>query len=245
MAFSGHSHYPLTDDRSIWQGAFTSIGAASLRYAGMPHAEFQPEGFENSGAEGKGSAELNAAKLSPAPVDHSCRHGLLVSVYDDCIVYSRRDFCNDLPIGDDWVQPLPASESQPFAFAAHAARTIAPQFPKGAKLALSRVKAKTRKGEEKDAVEVSIPAATKGGRVLYFDVVAGKKGGEKRRKRIFATGFATSERSKQASEPTLCRFAVDELPAPDASFAAVPVNCFGKRGRPLVAHQAQLNGKES
>ena len=32
VAFSGHSHSPLTDDRNLWQGTFTSIGTASLKY---------------------------------------------------------------------------------------------------------------------------------------------------------------------------------------------------------------------
>ncbi len=32
VAFSGHSHTSLTDERSVWQGAFTSIGTSSLRY---------------------------------------------------------------------------------------------------------------------------------------------------------------------------------------------------------------------
>ena len=30
--FSGHSHYPINDPRSIWQGAFTAIGTGSLKY---------------------------------------------------------------------------------------------------------------------------------------------------------------------------------------------------------------------
>ena len=30
VAISGHSHYSITDERSIWQGAFTSVGAGSL-----------------------------------------------------------------------------------------------------------------------------------------------------------------------------------------------------------------------
>ncbi len=30
---SGHSHYPLNDPRSIWQGKFTAIGTGSLNYA--------------------------------------------------------------------------------------------------------------------------------------------------------------------------------------------------------------------
>ena len=31
--FSGHSHYPLNDPRSIWQGAFTAIGTGAVYYA--------------------------------------------------------------------------------------------------------------------------------------------------------------------------------------------------------------------
>lgn len=30
--FSGHSHYPLNDPRSIWQGAFTAVGTGSMNY---------------------------------------------------------------------------------------------------------------------------------------------------------------------------------------------------------------------
>ncbi len=30
--FSGHSHYPVNDPRSIWQGVFTAIGTGSLKY---------------------------------------------------------------------------------------------------------------------------------------------------------------------------------------------------------------------
>jgi hypothetical protein len=31
--FSGHSHYPLNDPRSVWCGAFTAVGAGALSYA--------------------------------------------------------------------------------------------------------------------------------------------------------------------------------------------------------------------
>ena len=30
--FSGHSHYPLNDPRSVWQGAFTAVGAGAIYY---------------------------------------------------------------------------------------------------------------------------------------------------------------------------------------------------------------------
>jgi hypothetical protein len=31
--FSGHSHYPLNDPRSLWQGAFTAVGTGAIYYA--------------------------------------------------------------------------------------------------------------------------------------------------------------------------------------------------------------------
>ena len=31
--FSGHSHYPLNDPRSLWQGAFTAVGTGAIHYA--------------------------------------------------------------------------------------------------------------------------------------------------------------------------------------------------------------------
>ena len=34
VVLSGHAHQPLTDERNVWQGAFTSIGTASLMDAG-------------------------------------------------------------------------------------------------------------------------------------------------------------------------------------------------------------------
>ena len=39
--FSGHSHYSLIDERSIWQGEFTSIQTQSISYIELEH------GFEN------------------------------------------------------------------------------------------------------------------------------------------------------------------------------------------------------
>lgn len=45
VAFSGHSHASLTDERSVWQGAFTSIGTSSLRYGGAVDQYEQRQGM--------------------------------------------------------------------------------------------------------------------------------------------------------------------------------------------------------
>jgi len=50
--FSGHSHYPINDPRSIWQGAFTALGTGTLSYFEMESSLFGkgqfPEGNHNA-----------------------------------------------------------------------------------------------------------------------------------------------------------------------------------------------------
>ena len=36
--FSGHSHFPINDPRSIWQGDFTALNTGTLSYAEMAPA---------------------------------------------------------------------------------------------------------------------------------------------------------------------------------------------------------------
>ncbi len=50
--FSGHSHYPITDPRSAWQGNFTAFGTGTLSYfemggEGGKYSKF-PEGYGNA-----------------------------------------------------------------------------------------------------------------------------------------------------------------------------------------------------
>lgn len=45
VAFSGHSHESLTDERSVWQGSFTSVGTSSLRYGGNVDQYEQRQGM--------------------------------------------------------------------------------------------------------------------------------------------------------------------------------------------------------
>ena len=248
VAFSGHSHYPLTDERSVWQGAFTSVGTSSLRYTGMPYCEFPGEGFANTRA--WGAREADAAKLQPCiEKPYDCRQGMLWSVYDDRIVVRRLEFMSGLDVGEDWVLPLPAAEPKPFAFAERAKKIGVPAFPAGASLRVERVKARTRgarandqaaaiKSVEKACVKVSVPAAVAkdGARTYYFEVRAvPQAGGDGLMKRILAEGFNHAARHARASAATECVFALDDLPKGVVRFEATPVNCFGRRGKPLVA----------
>ena len=41
VTFSGHLHFPLNDPRSVWQGAFTSFGCASVSYMAFEGGEYE------------------------------------------------------------------------------------------------------------------------------------------------------------------------------------------------------------
>lgn len=63
--FSGHSHYPLNDPASIWQGAFTALGTATLSYYEMEYFPLTggqfPEGNRNAAQMYVVEADANGA----------------------------------------------------------------------------------------------------------------------------------------------------------------------------------------
>lgn len=70
--FSGHSHYPINDPRSVWQGSFTALGCGSLKYFELENELFAgqfPEGNENAAqfyiveADAKGSVQIQGYDL--------------------------------------------------------------------------------------------------------------------------------------------------------------------------------------
>ena len=240
IAFSGHSHYPLLDERGIWQGAFTSIGAGSLRYVGCPHAEFAEEGgFENSAGDEK-KRKGTTGKTMWKVGAHDERSGMLLSVYDDHITINRRDFVNDCELGPDWVMPLPAAESKPFAFTEHAKRFTAPEFAPKAKLSTSRGRRKIGKGKsekEIDVINLSVPAAqqTFANRVWRYNIqVELKDGGEVMlTRRVLSPDYYLP--LEKAVKSFFLPVPVGDLPADkEFRFSVVPANCFGQCGKPLT-----------
>jgi hypothetical protein len=173
---------------------------------------------------------------------------MLWSVYDDCIVVKRREFLSNLDLGDDWVMPLPAAEQKPFAFAEHAKKFRAPEFPAGATLTVTRVKARTRGGKSRDGKEkigqvkkaafhVATPPAVpdKNARLFKLEFVAEMADGKKVTKLTLAPGFNHALAHPNAKDAPFCQFALDELGKGDIRFTATPMNCFGQRGKPITA----------
>lgn len=82
VAFSGHSHHPLTDPASIWRGAFTSVATGAGCGTSVP--------------------SCYAKRKCEYPYANG-HHGLLMEVGpDDRVVLERLDFKTLEKIGPDW-----------------------------------------------------------------------------------------------------------------------------------------------
>lgn len=237
IAFSGHSHVPLVDDRVVWQGSFTSVGTASLRYL-IPLG-----GRENTmpfGAEDPTDRQM--PRLDPT----DCQHGELVTVYGDCLTIERRDFANGLPAGADWVVPLVSDGS--LSFASRAAKAPVPQFDAAARVMVAATTGKNRKKETVPQVVVAFPNLREGVRAFDFEVAVEAVDVDVEKicmtKRVFSEGFY---RAAQKDVPVVtCAFAPSELPQPyrrlakaqggiKFRFAVRPCNCWGRKGSPIYS----------
>ena len=137
VALSGHAHRTLTDERNVWQGAFTSIGTSSLDSV---HHEAGRENW-------KGKARNRRRSPENAPVNGRvfekeitfAAHGLFMSVYDGFMEVERREFIHGKPAGPNWVVPVPAGSNPPFSFERRKAAGMKPgPFPDGAKVKVVR-----------------------------------------------------------------------------------------------------------
>lgn len=83
VAFCGHAHRTLTDEKMIWQGTFTAVEAPSLAYV------TQANGRENARTIDEARARQGVTPLLPTYPMTVPEQGLLVSVWDDQISFER------------------------------------------------------------------------------------------------------------------------------------------------------------
>ena len=242
VAISGHSHFSISDERTVWQGAFTSIGAGCL------HEGFAGFDYDNVTAYWHPSYRKKFMRSLADPQSHGgdakgggCE---IVEVYDDHLVVRRQSVAFMRPIGPSWTVPMPARRYGPLDFSARAARRKAdgavPQFAVGAKIAARfcpnghALEGVGHSGEP--CIYVTFPRAqtVKGGRVFDYTVeaVAGGMLAPAVR-RIAAAGFAYPE--EDADIPGEALFSSAEIPHDrPIRITVTPRDCFGLAGKPLV-----------
>ena len=225
IAISGHSHMSLTDERAIWQGGFTSIGAGSLLYTSLPTTELPFPGYENAGG------YRDAKKLTPCRPQawqRAAQQGLFIMVYDDRMEIERLDFGSCVSVGPAWTVPTGQGAERPYAFAAHAGRLDPPAF--SAQDAL-------RVFQTESALTVEIPPArnAEGVHAYSYELRAcDAEGRILQARRLLAEDFNLPAVSQGL--PTRCAFSLADV-ASAVRFDARPLDSFGNKGKWISSYE--------
>ena len=242
VAFTGHSHCAISDERTVWQGAFTSIGAGCL------HEGAGGFNYDNVTAYWHPSyrKKFMCSMADPKSYGGDAKGGgcELVEVFDDYLVVHRQSLDFGRPIGPAWTVPIPARKNGPFDFDLRSAHRTAPQFASDAKISANfcpnghGLEGVAHKGEP--CIYVSFPRAktVDGCRVFDYLVEATAEGMDSPAvRKLIAAGFAYPE--ENADIPGECLFSAAELPTgKPIRFVVTPRECFGIAGRPLVSTSA-------
>lgn len=148
--FSGHSHYPMNDPVSIWQGAFTALGTSTLSY-------YEMEYFPLTG--GQYPSSRNAAQMYVVEVD--ARGATRIRIFD--LLASQF-------IGETYYIATPADKTT-FAYSPknRIAKSTHPTFAADAKITPE----KTQDG----SYSIHFPAATDSIVVRQYEVIVAKQWG--------------------------------------------------------------------
>jgi predicted phosphodiesterase len=224
IALSGHTHVTPNDERTIWQGAFTSIEASAC------------PGIDAAGIIG-GRSNAYAKQIFPEETHFDNRTpkvGELLSVYDDCIVIKKREFSFGDDLGEDWVLPWPLSRGKPYAYETQAARAVAPQFPEGTRLKVT---------EKEDRIILEFPTVRRentGVRALDYEVIVEARVEDYRRqvecRRVYSTGFALAERHDRGPVRVVFdKKKFEENRYNDIVYTVRPCDAWGNKGKPICA----------
>ena len=232
IALSGHSCTPITDERSIWQGEFTSVGCGALCYV-IPTG-----GRENTDV--YHAREKAPSQMKPI-INFDAPQGMIMEVYDDRVLFRRHEFTFDEDLGT-WDVPTDISK-RPYSFEYRREHEPAPRFPADAAVEVSAPKlGKDRSGAEQNQVTVSFPSAPStqdSPRALDYEIQIEEAGVDVflgvLTKRVFSERYVFGEK-KDADIPVRCIFSVDELPKDKPyRYAVRPCNSFGRKGEAIYS----------
>jgi len=241
IALGGHTHWTLNDERSVWQGGFTSIAIPSMEYTTLPKGPENGRDFPRNGKSTLGMAPI------PSRSEGVEAQGFFVSVYaDGSVEFERYDFEAMAEAAGPWVIPPASSGLWPYAPESHARRTPVPEFPSGSELRIRTANGERRNGTWAIFYELSFPTANAGGcRAFDYEACVEPDGG----KAVDARTFLSPAFHKlPADEPAVQRFLYDAMYLPDCGrcrFAVYPRNCFGAKGRPIFSRHFEIKpGKD-
>ena len=232
ICLSGSSPMTLTDEKTIWQNAYTFVSTASLKQVtcrdGRENADM-PDGYVSQMAKNK--------------LWHG-HQGMLMSVYKDRVELDRYDFHTGGSIGV-WSIPTDVSK-RPYNWGERKLQGMynAPMFPKGAAVEAVRKKDKNRNGARVKQIHLNFPSAvSQKGRPRAFDYSVSVElmtSETVLTKRVYSLLFYLCE-DRDEEKGASCRFSEAELPkgAP-FRFVVKPVDSFDNEGEPIYSEYLVL-----
>lgn len=236
VALSGHSHTPLVDDRTVWQGEFTSIGTASLKYL-IPFGYRENTYDHHEKSRARVPAQMKVLKCKDG------HHGMIMTVYDNALKLDKYEFLNGETLGKPWIVPIPANPKNPFTFDSRAQQAVAPQFPKDAKITVSKpFHGVDRYKTEVEQIRVSFPYAISTEstpRAFDFEVQVETRELDHIKifstKRVHSAQYYLGEKADN-KQPVEILYGVHELPSYRYyRYAVRPMESFGKAGEPIYS----------
>jgi len=209
ISFSGHTHYPLEDERCIWQGEFTAVTTATLAYGCMnDQCLFNP---------------VN----SILPYAREAAQFLYMEVYSDRVELHRIQVLDECEIGAPWVIRMQYEPEKAVYSGKRAEKALAPEFPKDAEL-LTRY--------DYGYMFIAFDVPKQGGFAQYYDVELALKlpdGSFAASETIrYVSDFYRQKRSR--AEMLFLRLPGKGMIAgTEYRIRVYPVESFGRRGAPL------------
>lgn len=230
IAFQGHTHYMLTDERNVWIGDYVTVNNGSLLNAAC--GRMRENGVDISWYKD----DYMRDRQMPCLKTSTGHGGSVMTVKGDLVTIEHRDFGCDLPLGPDIVFSMDPSLRPRYVAAARKSGSVAPEFSPEAKVTVTECIGKDRQGRETAQVVVTFPTVRASGSHPraheYFVRAETADGTLVKEKRVYSPGINLPE-TKDAPE-TVCVFARAELAAEgELRFVACPANCWGVTGRPI------------
>lgn len=153
IVFSGHLHFPLNSERSIFQGDYTTINTAATYYCSL---EGEIDGIRPIDT-GGGMEPRDRQDFS---------QGLYLEVDENGNTrITRMDFFNKDIIKEPWIIPAPRPDKShllPYADTTREAENTAPYFPEGAAAKIL--------GISKTSLEIEFDTALDDDLVYYYEI---------------------------------------------------------------------------
>ena len=247
VAFFGHHHWSLAN----WNRVYFDIRPD------VPQIQCPPCNSSFDAPLGDSDAYIVPVRIEETGQVGMARQGLVVSVFDDCVVFERRDF--NIPggsLGTKWVMPLGLYAPHPLSKGELKKAIGEPQFRKGAKLEVENVanveilpnaniQSQLETGNigigntgNIGNIVIKIPLAdgNPDSRVYAYEVVVvGDEGNPKLRKAIYAAGCNLAVGTEPNVGVTTLEIPASELPPGQSlTFAVRPITSLGTSGRPIA-----------